>query len=244
MKNITNFDLNLLQSFENIYVLVSGGIDSTYLWELISEKYPTKTKMVNCFNPYETSATLKQLQQDPRFILILPGKEIDYGQILRDSFRLIPKAINARKHHKYEKKIFPCCKKIKHEAFLHDPLFQQPNTVVISGIKAGDGKIRRFFLKDLRNGNQANYSEPMERGFFHRHKEGQLYCYPFRDYNQRELPKEVIFELKQKYITLDHSSCSICPIVVVFKDKFKNNPHLKPSLEMYYKICNQTKLIL
>jgi hypothetical protein len=198
---------------------------------------------VNCYNPYESSRTLISFQHKPNFIEIKPAEQINYAQILRESFLLIPKAINARKHHKYEKKIFPCCKKIKHEAFRADPLFKEPDSVVISGIKAGDGKIRGWFLKDLREGNQANYSEPMKAGFFHRLKEGQLYCYPFRDYHYRELPKIIRNELQIKYPELDHSGCCICPVLIVFQNKMKSKNY-RASLDYWHKLSGQRKLFI
>ena len=55
--------------------------------------------------------------------------------------------------------------------------------------------------------------------FFHKHKSGQLYCYPFRDYTKRELPSKVIEKLRRKYPNLDHSGCHICPVLVLFNLK-------------------------
>jgi 3'-phosphoadenosine 5'-phosphosulfate sulfotransferase (PAPS reductase)/FAD synthetase len=205
MKGI-KFDLNCLGIFKKIFVLVSGGIDSTYLYEKIKKIFPEKTFPVNCYNPYESSITLDQISKDPKFIQIKPKSQYNYGQILRDAFLQLPQAFKKKKEKKYNKKIFGCCYYIKHKAFLEDPLFKEEGTVVITGIKAGDGKQRGYWLKDLRK----------KETYFHKHKGGQLYCYPFRDYFQRELPLEIRNKLKKKYPRIKHSGCVICPVLVLF----------------------------
>lgn len=204
MKNITTFDFSDLERFDRVFCLVSGGIDSTYLWEMV--KHLPQAAPVNCWNPYEQNNTLKQLRGHPRFMEVRPASEMDYRQVLVDAFNKIPEAYRLKRASKYHKHVFPCCRWIKHDAFKRDPMFQQPNTVVISGIKAGDGQQRRFWLQKLRK----------ESRFYHEHKEGQLYCYPFRDYRKRELPRDVLTTLRQTYPGLRHSGCAICPVLVVF----------------------------
>lgn len=229
MKNITTFNFEELEQFEKIFVLVSGGIDSTYLYEMIYPLFPEKTFAVNCWNPYEQSKTLDTLKQFPHFLSIQPAEEYDYRQILEESFQNLPQAFEAKRAGKYHKKIFPCCYYIKHKAFFKDQLFQQDNTVVISGIKYGDGQQRRFWLTDMKKRDL----------FFHKHKTGQLYCYPFRDYKQRELPEDILNQLRKKYPALDHSGCKICPVLVLFDIE---DPRTQPSKEFYYKLINQKKI--
>ena len=243
MKNITTFDFTTLGKFKKIFVLVSGGIDSTYLYEMIYPLFPEKTYVVNCWNPYEQSKTLSTFKKKPNYIEVRSMEKISYKDILIDSFKRIPKVIEARKRGKYEKKMFPCCKYIKHDAFKKHPLFQEPNTVVISGIKSGDGQIRGYFLKDLRNPpKKHNYASPIKQGFYHRHKEGQLYCYPFRDYQKRELPQKIYQELSRTYPGLRHSGCRLCPVLVVFRDKIKDEPRVIESVKFYNKLINQQTL--
>jgi len=242
MKNITTFNFKELSKFDKIFVLISGGMDSTYLYEMIYPLFPEKTFCVNCWNPYEQSKSLSIMAELPNFIEVRPTERISYKDILIDSFNRIPKVIEARKRGKYEKKMFPCCKYIKHDAFKKHPLFQEQNTVVISGIKSGDGQMRGWFLKDLRNPpKKHNYATPIKQGFYHRHKEGQLYCYPFRDYQKRELPKHILKELRNKYPKLTHSGCILCPVLVVFRDKFTAENTIN-SVKFYNKLIGQ-KLI-
>jgi hypothetical protein len=242
MKNITNFDFTELKQFDKIFCLVSGGIDSTYLYEMIKQECGSdRLYPVNCFNPYESSKTLIQLQHEPHFIEVKPAEAIDYKQILYDSFLKIPAAYQLRRQHKYQKKVFPCCRLIKHEAFLHDLLFKEPNTVVISGIKRGDGTQRRIFLTSLENGHGSQASI-VESSFYLRHQGGQYFCYPFRDYRRKEFPEFIIKQLRKKYSFLTHSGCCICPVLVVFQDKIKKEPRMAASLR-YWNSLNGQQLL-
>lgn len=205
-----------LKDFKKIYVLVSGGIDSTYLYEKLKNFYEDKIYPVNCFNPYEQSDTLKQISNDPNFIQIKPDKKYNYGKILKKSFLKLPEARKLKEQGNYHKKIFPCCYHIKHKAFMNNPLFKEKDSVVISGIKRGDGQQRRIWLTQLSNGKEPCNQSNGNSTFFHRHKKGQLYCYPFRDYKWRDLPEICIRRLKRKYPNLRHSGCEICPVLVLF----------------------------
>ena len=151
MEKINNFN-----AFEKIFVLVSGGIDSTYLYEHFKKLYKEKVYPVNCFNPYEQSETLNQISKDKNFIQVLPElKKSNYQNILKNAFLRIPFAVNRIKEFgRYDKKTaFKCCYLIKHRAFIKNVIFKQPNSIVISGIKAGDGKQRRIFLSQMRLGS-------------------------------------------------------------------------------------------
>ena len=229
MKNITTFDFADLERFDKIFCLVSGGIDSTYLWEMV--KHMKHAVPVNAWNPYEGSATLDEIRTDPRFVEVRPATKLDYRNILVESFQRIPEAYRLKRHGKYHKKVFPCCRFIKHDAFLHDPTFTQPNTVVISGIKAGDGQQRGFWLQKLRK----------EGRFYHVHAGGQNYVYPFRDCRKRELPVDVLRELRRTYPNLRHSGCAVCPVLVVF-DIRSEKKRYRDSVAFWHQIQEQPTL--
>ena len=222
MEKINNFN-----AFEKIFVLVSGGIDSTYLYEQFKKVYKEKVYPVNCFNPYEQNETLKQISMDKNYIQIKPNKKYNYGLILKESFLKLPLARILKKEKRYHKKIFPCCYYIKHKAFLKDKLFQNDKCIVISGIKHGDGTQRRIWLTQMKNGNNPRNQSNGKSTFFHKHLGGQLYCYPFRDFTVRELPNIVIKRLRKKYPTLKHSGCEICPVLVLFNIKKENKRYIK-----------------
>jgi 3'-phosphoadenosine 5'-phosphosulfate sulfotransferase (PAPS reductase)/FAD synthetase len=234
MENITTFNFKELNKFDKIFCLVSGGIDSTYLLEMCYQECDNiKVYPVNCFNPYEQSTTLDIIQTKPNFTRISPDSNCNYGQILNRAFMKLPES---RVMKSYSKKIFECCYFIKHKAFMNDPLFQQPNTVVISGIKYNDGMQRRMFLKSLVDGVERTKGALIKDypTFYHLHKSGQLYCYPFRDFKERQLPDHIINELKVKYPNLTHSGCRICPVLVRFEKKIRKekNPFDLERLEL------------
>lgn len=216
-----NFNIDLLKSFKKIFVLISGGFDSTLLAEWIYYHYPKTTYFVNCFNPYENSDVLEYYKRQINFIEVKPNKKdnLNYGKILKESFMKIPKANELRIDKKYHKKIFPCCYHIKHKHFYKYVLFKENNTVIISGIKRGDGSQRRIWLLQMSRGTNPRNQSEGKPTFFHKHKTNILYCYPFRDHLTRELNEEIKELLYDKFPTLEHSGCQICPVLVVFNIK-------------------------
>lgn len=210
------FNVEILKDYDKIYVLVSGGLDSTLLAIYISFIFPGKTYFVNSKNPYENSKTLDYYKKLDNFIEINPHKDLKYKEIIIDAFKSIPKAYEKVLEDTYHKNVFGCCWFIKHKAFLNDPLFKKKNTVVISGIKRGDGKQRRIFLTQLSQGREPKNQSNGQPTFFHRHHKGQLYCYPYRDYFKKELPDNMIDILKKKFPYIKHSGCYLCPVLVLF----------------------------
>lgn len=208
------FNSSLLNEFNKIYVLVSGGFDSTLLYEFCYANYPKTTYAVNCFNPYENSKTLDYFKSLDNFLQIKPSKKFDYKEILKEAFLTLPSAFEKYKERKYYKKLFGCCYYIKHKAFLKDKIFKENGSVVISGIKWGDGKQRRIFLSQLAKGSFKSL-EIKKPTYFLRHKGGQLYCYPFRDFRKFDLPSNVIKVLKEKYPFIDHTGCALCPVLIL-----------------------------
>ena len=237
--------LEKLGTFKKIFVLVSGGIDSTYLWEVISARWPETAIPVNCYNPYEINETLKDIAKHPRYIQVKPAEQFDYHAILKESFLRIPEARRRARHGRYHKKVFPCCYYIKHKAFLNDPVFQEKGTCVISGIKRGDGQQRRFWCIRLKKDGDKFAEETgkqcVSAGYMHEHLGGQLYVYPFRDYKKRDLPDTVIAELRKKYPTLRHSGCAICPVLVVFNIKSEKERYTR-SVKYWNELNGQKKL--
>ncbi len=236
-KNI-NFNIEFLKPFKKIFVLISGGFDSTLLAEWIFYHYPEKTYFVNCYNPYENSNVLEYYRQKANFIEVRPmtrvrgsdGKYIrglngeyitirdnlNYGKILKESFNKLPKARELKANKKYHKKVFPCCYHIKHKHFYKYAMFKENNTVIISGIKRGDGSQRRIWLLQMSRGTNPRNQSEGKPTFFHKHKTDILYCYPFRDHTTRELDFEIKDLLYDKFPTLEHSGCQICPVLVLF----------------------------
>ena len=204
-----NFDITIVKDYEIIYVLVSGGFDSTLLYEYFKSVYPDKVVPVNCFNPYELSNTLDDIKKDPKYLEVKPSSSIDYKSILHDSFMRLNQAAKLRRDKKYHKKVFPCCKYIKHKAFFNSKLFKNPKSCVISGIRSGEGSQRRAWLSIIRNQNK----------WIHQHVGGQIYVYPFRDYLKHSLPEYIKDELRKTYPNVRSSGCAVCPVITLFSDR-------------------------
>lgn len=221
-----NFDYEILDRFDKIYVLISGGIDSTILAEYIEDKYPNRTFFVNNFSPYENNATLNIFKKKHNFVQTKSPVKQNYKKILEDSFKKIPFVIEERKKGKvYHKKMFRCCYHIKHKDFKKMPLFKEKGTCVVSGIKRGDGQQRFFWLLKM---------EQMKK-FIHKHKTGHNYVYPFRDYMKRELPNKIVSEIRLKYPKIKHSGCFFCPILVLFNIESEGERYYQ-SLRYYHKV--------
>lgn len=202
------FDINLLRPFRTVFCLVSGGMDSTLLAEACMESFPDRTQLVNCYNPYESNRALGRLRRrfPVNFQEVRQGEVVDFKAILTTAFRKLPQAWEDRLRGKYHKKVFACCRIIKHKRFLRLPRFKEPGTCVVSGIRPGEGQQRWFWLRKLRKQGR----------WFHLHQTGQLYVYPFRDYGPRDLPADVVGALRQVYPDLKHSGCRLCPVLVLF----------------------------
>ena len=230
------FNVEILDQFNKIYILVSGGIDSTLLAYYINSYYPNKTYYLNNFSPYENSKTLNKFKKMPNFIQTKSKVKKDYKSILEEAFLNIPKARDLKLKGKYHKKIFPCCYHIKHKDFRKLKQFKEPDSCVVSGIKRGDGSQRFFWLLKM---------QQMDK-YIHTHKTGHNYVYPFRNYMKRELPEEIINELKKYYPNVKHSGCIFCPILILFKIK-KELIRYPKSLEFYNKVLkkyNKTDILI
>ena len=209
-----------LKDFKIIYVFVSGGIDSTYLYEKLKKFYKDKVIPINCHNPFETNKTLELIKaNDISFISLKSQKlKFPYKHYIIEAFKRLPFAINRLKiKGKYDKKTaFKCCYYIKHKALQQAKSLVSDNVCFISGIKAGDGKQRRIFLTQLKKGTYKSLKNKKPT-FFLKHKTtNMIYVYPFRDYFYREFPNIVLKRLRIKYPNLNHSGCYFCPVLMMF----------------------------
>ncbi len=209
-----------LSEFKTIYVFVSGGIDSTYLYEKLKKFYKDKVIPINCYNPFETNTTLNIIKANDKSFISLKSKNLKYPykHYIIEAFKRLPLAINRYNiKGKYDKKTaFKCCYYIKHKALQEAKKLTNDKVCFISGIKAGDGKQRRIFLSQLRNGSYKSL-ENHKPTFFLKHKStNMIYVYPFRDYTYREFPKIVLNHLRKKYPNLNHSGCYFCPVLLMF----------------------------
>jgi hypothetical protein len=256
-----NFNSEIIEQFERIYVLVSGGIDSTLLYDYFKFLFPKKTIPLNCFNPFEANDTLKEISKDTEYIEIKPLEKINYGKILQESFLKLNEASKLRDENKYNKKVFPCCYYIKHKEFLKQDYLKNENYCIISGIRHGEGRQRGIFLSQMRNNPfkideihpyELEYKKESKEIFYscdntyigkfiHVHKTGLTYVYPLRDSLKKNLPKNILKTLKDKYVNLDHSGCSICPIILLFDLQEDAKKIFKTSIKYLKKLIDKGK---
>jgi len=154
--------------------------------------------------------TIARLAEETGFPLVVAkyqgeDRVID---VLRQSFKMIPKAIERHKFHstgaKSYKTLFPCCdvlKKRPMKQFLGT--LTKDSTIQLLGIKAGDNAIhRRYRLRQLRNAGT----------FYRKQTNGFLYYYPLRDCQEQDI-EAVLTE--HDFQDTQSSGCSVCPIFCV-----------------------------
>ena len=78
--------------------------------------------------------------------------------------------------------------------------------------------------------------------FIHTHKTGHNYVYPFRNYMKRELPDDIIEELRKEYPNVKHSGCVYCPVLVLFNIKKEGKRYIE-SMKFYDKVLKKYNII-
>lgn len=226
-----------LNKFNRIYVLVSGGKDSTYtvlrLKELSSWiKRPVILLHTNTGNRLKSAkitldsldqviaqqfSGMSRLFQWSSLVLeasaILPQKSMFY---IKQSLLRIPEAERLFIKGKYSKKVFPCCYYLKHKPFeiwLRNE--DHSNDVFISSIRPGESNQRQLFLAKLRH---------LKTHFWFHRRTKVWYYYPLRDTGFREVYNYLLQD--QKFWTTKRSGCRICPILALFNLKSEGKRYI------------------
>lgn len=244
LPNITNFEYKELNEKDIIFVEHSGGFDSTYnLIQVLKHCDNEKVFAINSLNPLEINDCVRFFKKLMRsnYIYLKRTSKKKVSEIMQDAFLNIQKGIDLRKDKKktYYKKIFDCCRILKHQAAINNPLLKLPNSVIVSGQKRADSQQRFYFLSQIANGkifigtsktiNNYNLIDKQIKWdklnklyptFYHKHKTGLLKVYPFRDTKDRDLPEKIVNEIR-KICKINHSGCRICPVLVLFEDRYK-----------------------
>ncbi|MEE9409355.1 MAG: hypothetical protein V3V41_00320, partial [Candidatus Heimdallarchaeota archaeon] len=175
-------DIRKLNKFKRVYVLASGGKDSTFtalnLWQL---RNWIKTDVILFFedtgnNTKEARATIKQLGEETFQLQFLTSKDYISKKPLKlviESFSRIPQAKQLLLEGKYSKKVFPCCYALKEGPFLQWLKKDDHNEdCFILSIGISDAWWRRKWLLNLRRQQKR----------FHFNSQKQVwYYYPLRD---------------------------------------------------------------
>ena len=227
MNESTNIYDELINNFQDrtIFICVSGGRDSTAMTLLLANDKRASNMDIRLLfgdtrlNSPRARKVVKRLSKDfdwPLEIARYEGQDkvID---VLRQSFEVIPSAIERKDHHvsgksKSYKTLFPCCTILKKHP-MRTFLKKQDKDKIIQflGIKGGDKALHRWYrMKELRDANTYKRLK----------KDGYLYYYPLRDYSDSQV-QEVLD--RYGYNDVTSSGCMVCPIFCV-ADWEKKNP--------------------
>ncbi len=228
MKEIINLPeqfLKEIDTFENIYIEISGGYHSTITVLLFHElgyknigliHNDTKLQYSECLNNIHSLIYLTDYSlifKQPNF------KKKKMNIIMKESFQNIDKA---KLHLKNYRDYFSCCKILKQKRnykWNNDYLFD--NSIVISSLtpyESYNRQMRLFQLKKLNTYIRFHKSQNIYKG------------YPYRDllkgnriYSRKVYDKLFENKLNEYELILKHSGCRICPIRIVFPNMLTEN---------------------
>lgn len=228
--DFTREEIRRLNKFDKVYLLVSGGRDSTYTALKLKEvEFWIKRPIILLFQ--DTGLNIAPCR---KIIEALPRKtgwelETIPNTLKSKSMKLVVESMGAMekaekqlKEGKYSKKVFKCCYHLKKKPF-NEWLKKEDRTnqVFINSIKLGDSWQRRRWLLDL--------IEEQEKFWFNRQK-GTWYYYPLRDTVTKDVDS---FLAKEKdFWNTPHSGCSVCPILVLFDLEKEGERYLR-SVKVY-----------
>jgi len=108
-----------IKGYKQIYLSVSGGMDSTYsALQFYERGIPITLIHNNTMNRMKSSAnTLKKLVEFTNYPYIETKPTVKFKDIIKESFLAIQNAKDLKESGKYSKKVFACCYHLKHKPF-------------------------------------------------------------------------------------------------------------------------------
>jgi 3'-phosphoadenosine 5'-phosphosulfate sulfotransferase (PAPS reductase)/FAD synthetase len=216
----TRSEIRELNKFDNIYCLVSGGKDSTFTaLNLHNLRKWIKRPVILLHNN-----TGLRMRKAKKIIRVLDHQlcekngwffeQIDAKDYLekpmmfyvRESIKMIDKALKKKSEGKYSKNMFPCCYWLKERPF-EQWLKQQDhkNDVFVLSIKQGDSRQRGLFLSKLRK---------LKTYYWFNRRRKVTYYYPLRDCKQETVNSYLLQD--KLFWDTDHTGCVKCPVVMMF----------------------------
>ena len=200
------------------YFLVSGGKDSTAMVLKAYEEGLTGTLVYGDtrLNLKGSLDAVKQLSEYTKYPYTVVRYEGDKKpiQVLKESFKKIPKAIQHMKDTGvFRRNMFQCCNILKHKPMIEYSKAQDKDACFVLGIKGSDQTIHRIYrMKQLREWDT----------FYRRHKTSDLlYYYPLRDWTQAQV-EDILRD--HGFTNIKSTGCSICPIFCMFEHWRKKDP--------------------
>lgn len=219
------------KDFSLISHSVSGGMDSIYsLLQLLDDPYlkvPIQPQFnntgVNLKSALEAIALIDEIC--PGHSRLLPTKILNWNdslcaldktrysgftaiEIVKDSYKYIPKAEQLLLKGTYSKKVFPCCWYLKHKPFEKYAKSMPIDTLFTKSIRGGEGRQRQMTLGKMRKENRwFNFDKRTQRWFF----------YPLRDTKFKEIQTYLLNH--NIFWNTKHSGCKACPVLKLFNMK-------------------------
>ena len=207
------FGFDTLDFSKKIFICASGGRDSTAMALALKDYSPSSLGNISLLwentrvTKLSARKTLERLADYTGFPLIevrYEGKEKPI-QILKESFKQIPKALeHVELGKKSYKKFFRCCDVLKKQPskdFISQ--FEKDEIILFLGFKAGDKALHRVYrMSELRGWDT----------FYRRKKDGYLYFYPLRDCQEKDI--ETILK-HHEFESTKSSGCTMCPVFCV-----------------------------
>ncbi len=205
------------QWFTRVYAWVSGGKDSTAMaLSLFEQQDQIEGEIILIHNNtglrmQSAEDTLTKLRKKTKFQFIeLKAEYPRKTDLLKDSFKALPKAQEAKDQGRYDRRVFPCCYELKHkpgkEFIKSIPKRERERYVFLSGITQYESRRRGWFLNRITKENTYHIWNTKMHAF---------YGYPFR--NLHSLKDVEWFLASHGFHETEHSGCVICPVLLLFE---------------------------
>lgn len=213
---MTEPSFNTLDFSKGIFVLASGGRDSSAMALSLADYVREKKIKADIrllfgdthLNRSKARQTIIKLEEATGFPLETVKYQGDRRviDILEESFRMIPKAIELLQFgNKSYKTLFLCCDVLKKRPMgLYLKAQDSGRIIQLLGIKDGDLALhRKYRMNQLRDWNT----------YYRKHKKsGLLYYYPLRDCQETDIARVL---MKHGFDRTVGSGCAVCPIFCV-----------------------------
>jgi len=229
---LSNNFIKEINKFDNIYIEISGGYNSTITSILFFEFYQSNNFYQDIFLLHnDTKLQYKKCLENIQKVIKITNFPIIFKQpnlkkhklseIMKQSFQNIELAKNKIKTHNY-RDYFNCCKILKntHSRKWNND-FLLDNSIVISSITPYESFNRLQRLYQLKK----------QDTYIRFHKTQNIFKgYPYRDllignsrYSRDFFDKLFKQKLKEYNLNIIHSGCRICPIRILFPEMLEKN---------------------
>jgi hypothetical protein len=200
--------------FTDYLIPVSGGVDSTYVYQHFKER-GLKFSLLwnNTGRSLITARNILAILFSEGYPFNITYSLDDQAMITNKSRKIMSRIITGEIS--YIKKSFPCCYYLKEKPYTQW-LAQNTDhhTLIISGLASYEGMQRNIHLGVLRNRNTFLRFKKREQRWF---------AYPLRDCNTRISNQHMKDFLYARSLEVVRSGCFSCPIVALFEHAIEDD---------------------